>query len=344
MSRNAQQFGSVTVARVRSSADLKRLLKDPWLKTDTIIVKPNWVGKDLATFTDSVTLRMLLEALDGRIIITEGYQIGRSTDDQDGGMKFTVDGKEVNWRWLMRGGWGWLSKHPSWDWFKEQGHWDEIRKRDKQFLDQYGFTDLFNEHGIEYINITEEVWQGRTANPQEIKKAVETRFDPVFTDRLYSYVPQKLYGLRGATFISFAKVKHYTTFTIKNLFGMIPDPIRAWWHGPKNQRFNKSIVDINKIYASLFNLYGICEALRYTARMHPEGELGELGFRYNIAKDLGVLAFGRHLGLLDAVLCGLVGFDLDEVSYIKLGEKVFGAYESRHVEEAKAAAADWFPF
>jgi hypothetical protein len=41
MSGNVQKFGSVTLARARSSADLKRLLKDPWLKTDTIIIKPN---------------------------------------------------------------------------------------------------------------------------------------------------------------------------------------------------------------------------------------------------------------------------------------------------------------
>ncbi|HKZ94450.1 MAG TPA: hypothetical protein VJ249_07720 [Candidatus Bathyarchaeia archaeon] len=41
MSRNKQQFGSVKLARARNAADLKRIFKDPWLKTDTVIIKPN---------------------------------------------------------------------------------------------------------------------------------------------------------------------------------------------------------------------------------------------------------------------------------------------------------------
>jgi len=47
-------------------------------------------------------------------------------------------------------------------------------------------------------------------------------------EELNSMMPKKLYDLRGSTFISFAKLKHYPTFTIKNLFGMIPDPLRPW--------------------------------------------------------------------------------------------------------------------
>ena len=209
---------------------------------------------------------------------------------------------------------------------------------------QYGFTDLFNEFGVEYVNVTEEIWQGRTADAQEIKETVETRFDPVFVDKLYSYVPQRLCDLRGATLISFAKVKHYATFTMKNIFGLIPDPLIAWWHGPSNKRFDKSVVDINKIYASLFNVYGICEALRYAAVNHPEGEFGEQGMRYNVAKDLGVLAFGRHLVSVDAILFSLLGLDPEKIGYLKLGEEAFGAYERGHVEVAKASAANWFSF
>jgi len=334
MPHNVQRFGSVTVARARRSVDLKQLFEDPLLKTDTIVIKPNWVGTDRSYgFTECDALRMLLEALDHRIVVTESYNLGRGPPDS--GMKFTVDGQEVNWRWLFMGkGWKWLEKNPGWDWFREGGHWDLIRKHDKWFLDEYGFTDLFNEHGVEYVNVTEEVWQGRVTDPREIKNAVENKFLPVFKEELCGCIPKKLYELRGATFISFAKLKKpykdIVSFTLKNFFGLLPDPLRAWWH----QWFDSSLVNTIKIYSSLFNVYGICEGIHYV----PWWEKNK-----KILKDLGIVAFGRHLVSVDAVLCGLVGVDLEKVSYIKVAEETFGAYDRRHVEEAKAAGADWFP-
>jgi len=323
---------------------LKRLLKNPRLKKETIIIKPNWVGIDSAYgFTESEGLRMLLEALDGRIVVTESYSLGRGPPND--GMSFTVGGEKVSWKWLFSGkGWRWLEKQPDWDWFKEEGHWDCIRKRDKWFLEEYGFIDLFNDHGVRYVNVTEEIWQGRVADPQEVKKVVEDRLSPVFNERLYSLVPQKLYELRGATFISFAKLKNpnknIISFTVKNFFGLLPDPLRAWWH----QWFDSSLIGIIKIYKSLFDVYGICEGLCYAPLYDAKRK------RVRVAKDLGVLAFGRHLTLLDAVLCGLVGgFSPGEFSWYSYLEptgplkEVFGTYERTHVEKAKAVAADWFP-
>jgi len=54
--------------------------------------------------------------------------------------------------------------------------------------------------------------------------------------------------------------------------------------------------------------------------------------------------------LVDAVLCGLVGIDQEEVSWLSYLmpkgplQEIFGAYDIRHVEKAKAAGANWFPF
>lgn len=333
MSRNLQQFGSVTVCRVRTSADLRQLLKDTWLKTDVIIVKPNWFSPHPANFTDVKTLRVLLEALDSRLIVTESYSMER----QDGSMKFTVDGEEVDWRWIMR--------HPNWDWIKKEDRWDDMRKQDKWFLDEFGFSDLFSEFGVDYVNATEEVWQGRAADVGKIKQTVETQFTPVLKEELYKCIPQRFYELRGATFISFGKVKGiqgtFPSLTMKNLFGLIPDPLRSWWHGPNDEWLGSSIVDINKIYAALFKVYGICEALHSVTVSDPEGEVKVPWGSYSIAKDLGVLAFGRDLVSLDATLCALIGIDPEKISYIKLGEETFGLYNRRHVEKAKASK-DWF--
>ena len=330
-----RQFGSVTVDRVLSSAGLKRLLPEAWLESEVFIVKPSWYSPHPGNFTDAETLRVLLEALDGRVIVTESYTLDR----HDGSMKFTVKGEEVDWRWILR--------HPSWDWIREEGRWDEVRRQDRWFLDEHGFTDLFKEHGVEYVNVTEEVWQGRTADAEKVKEAVEDQFALVFREKLYSYVPQRLFEMHGATLISFGKVKGirgtFPSLTMKNLFGLIPDPLRAWWHGPNDMSLGRSIVDINKIYYSLFNVYGICEALRYVTVSHPEGEVKTPWGNYNIIRDLGVVALGHPLISLDTVLCGLIGVDPEKVSYLQLGEEAFGPYDRRYVEEAKVEAVNCFP-
>jgi hypothetical protein len=316
------------------------MLIDPWLESETIIVKPNWVTNEAADFTESETLRMLFEALDSRVVVTESLNIARSLNLLEAGMSFTVGDEEVDWRWLLKGeGWNWLIENPDWDWFKNGGHWDQIRKEDKAFLDENGFTDLFEEFDVEYVNVTEEVWSGRIADPAEVKKSVESRFKPVHTEKLYGMVPEKLYELRGSTFMSFAKLKHYATFTMKNLFGMIPDPHRAWWHGPKNSRIAESIVDVNKVYRSLFNVYGLCEALNFTAVPNAEGRFeGIFGGRYDIVEGLGVVAFGRDLLSIDAVLCNLAERSrlrktIDRT--IKMAEEEFGPYDRKVLRDIK---------
>jgi len=342
------RFGQTTIAKVSDSDELMQILVDPWFESETIIIKPNWVSSEPAAFTDSETLRTMLEALDSNIVVTESLNILRSLKfPLEEGMSFTVGDKEVNWKWLLRGdGWNWLIENPDWDWFKRGGHWDQIKKEDKAFLDEHGFTDLFKEFDISYINVTDEVWSGRIADPIEVKRSVETRFKLVQTDKLYSLVPKKLYDLRGSTFISFAKLKNYATYTMKNLFGMIPDPARPWWHGPKNSRIATSIVDINKVYHSLFNVYGICEALNTTAVPHPEGKYELLipPAKYNIIEGLGVVAFGRDLVSLDAILCNLADRPLLQRTIdrtIDLAEEEFGAYDREALKESKMKVGDW---
>ena len=340
------KFGQTTIAKVSDSNELRQVLDDPWLKSETIVIKPNWVTNEPADFTESETLRTLFEALDSHIVVTESLNIARSLNLLEAGMSFTVGGKEFNWRWLLKGdGWKWVIENPDWDWFKNGGHWDQIRKEDKAFLDEHGFTDIFEEFDVEYVNVTDEVWSGRIADPTEVKRSVESHFKPVRTEKLYSMVPNKLYELHGSTFMSFSKLKHYATFTMKNLFGMISDPHRSWWHGPNNSRIATSIVDVNKVYRSLFNVYGLCEALNYTAVPHAEGEFeGIYGGKYNIVEDLGVVAFGRDLVSFDAILCNLAERSrlrktIDRT--IDVAKEEFGAHDREALEESKMKVGHW---
>ncbi len=254
-------------------------------------------------------------------------------------MTFTVDGEKVDWRWILR--------NPSWEWIKEGGRWDEIRRQDAWFLEEYGFKDLFEEFGVDYINVTEEAWKGRTADSILVKDAVEEKFSPAFTDKLYGFLPERLHDLRGSTLISYGKVKGiggtYPSLTLKNLFGLIPDPLRSWWHGPDDGMLGDSIIDIVKVYAAFFDLYGVCEAINEVTISHPEGEVKAPWGSYNIARDLGVVALGSNLVTLDAVLCGLIRVDPEKVSYLKSGEEVFGHYSRLMVKAAELASKEWFP-
>lgn len=343
------KFGSTTIAKVNNSDELRQLLVDPLFDCSTIIVKPNWLSTDAAEFTDAESMKMLFEALDSRIIVVESYSLPRSLNLLERGKSFSVGDKVVDWKWLMKGsGWRWLTDHPDWDWFKREGHWDQLREEDKAFRDKHGFTDLFREFDVTYLNVTEEVWNGRIADPANVKQAVESRFKPVHCERLYSLVPQKLYDLRGSTFISLARLKMYASFTFKNVFGMIPDPLKTWWHGPGNSRITASVVDINKIYQSLFNVYGICEALNTTAFLDPEGKFkGIFSGRYNVVDGGGVIALGRDLIALDAILLNLSDPSrrmIEEEAMrmpIDQADEEFGAIDRKAIEDAMLKVKRW---
>jgi len=330
-----KQYGSVTISKACKSSELKKLLPDYLRRSEAVIVKPSWYSTHFGNFTDAETLRVLLEALEGRAVIVESYTLDR----QDGSMKFTVQGKTVDWNWIL--------KHPDWNWVKEDQRWEEFRKQDRWFLDTFGFTDLFKERGVEYVNVTEEVWSKRTTDADLVKQKTESKFKPAFTDRLYTFVPERLYRLEGAPLISYGKVKgihgSFPSLTMKNLFGLIPDPLRAWWHGQDNVNLGRSIVDINKIYYSIFNIFGICEAIRYATISNPKGEVKAPWGSYSVARNLGIVALGPCLSALDATLCVLIGTKPENVSYLQLAEDTFGHYDRDKVEEAKHDAPKWFP-
>jgi hypothetical protein len=344
------RFGQTTIAKVRNSQELKQVLVEPWLESETIIIKPNWATVETAYFTDAETLRILFETLDSHIIITESHIFTRSQTYPEKGMNFNVGEKELTAESFLFGeGWKWLIKNPDWDWFKMGGYWDWIRKEEKDFLDYFGFTDLFQEFNVDYVNVTDEVWSGRIADSEDVKKAVESQYNAVHTEKLYGMVPKKLYELRGSTFISFASLLHHASFTLKNMFGMIPDPIRSWWHGPKSKKTASSIIDANKVYHSLFNVYGICEALKNTAYHNPEGEYRSRvvsDFVYDIVKDMGIVVFGRNLAHLDAFLLSIMEGSIyvsDKINRkpIMLAQKEFGAIDQDVLLAAKMKVGDW---
>ncbi len=341
MSSDVQLIGDITIAKAGSPQEYRRLLMDPTLKSDPIIVKPNWVLSEEGSFTTAGSLRCLFESLPGKIIVTEAYQTARVWDDPTIARTFKAGDETVDWTWFRGKGWLWLQSHPDWAWFKDS-MWSEIRKGEDRFLDRFGFKDLFQEFGVDYVNTTEEAWSGRAVDSSVVKEIVEKRFPPVFTDKLYGIVPEKLYRHRGATLISFNRLKEYGSFTLKNLFGLIPDPNRSWWHGPNDRSLSMSIVDAAKVYSCLFSLFGLWEYAGPTRLRNEHGRFGGPGFRYDKTVGPGILAFGSNLVELDALLRHLNGFEPKDAEYVELAEKTFGAYDRLLLSEAEKRVGGWF--
>jgi hypothetical protein len=331
----ASHLASVTLGRARNGEELRKLLAGGVPDSETFLVKPNWYSPHPANFTDAEALGILMDALDGHVVVVEGY----SGDRHDGLMRLSSGGEKVDWRWLLR--------HPDWGWAKEDGTWGVIRRQDRWFLDHHGFTDVIGAHDAEYLNVTEEIWSGRAEKPGEMKEVVESRYSPVQHEQIYGFMPSRLWRLRGSPLISLGRVKGYggtyPSLTLKNLFGLVPDPYRSWWHGPKDRDLSRSIVDIAKLYASAFVIHGVCEALSSYTVNDPRGEVKVPWGAYRVAKSDGFVAHGPSLVELDAVLCALISVDPSRVGYLQLGEKEFGPYDRGAVAEASAASATWFP-
>ncbi|OGD47831.1 hypothetical protein A3K69_05825 [Candidatus Bathyarchaeota archaeon RBG_16_57_9] len=312
-------LGTVTLDRIRDAADLRRSLRG-WLPVaESVIVKPNWYSPHPANFTDAHALGLLMDAVDARFTVVEGY----SLDRQDGSLKYTVNGEEVDWRWIMR--------HPDWGWIMEGGHLELLRTQDRWFMETHGFTDLLDTHDAEYVNVTEEIWGGRVLDPRIVQEKVESIYPPARSRDVYGFMPRRLADMEGSTLISLGRVKGYggtyPSLTVKNMFGLIPDPMRSWWHGHKDERLNDSIVDAVKLYASYFTLYGVCEAFRNLTVSDPQGEVKTSWGCYGVRGVEGFAVHGPNLIDVDAVTCGLIDVDPGKVGYISVGEKALGAYD-----------------
>ncbi|MBN2335241.1 DUF362 domain-containing protein [Candidatus Bathyarchaeota archaeon] len=337
------RFGSTYLAKVTNSTELKEILKDPWLKTETVIIKPNWVEYKYGLYTDADTLRMFLESIEGKIVVIEGHQLFRALKDGEKGLPFKFNDRTLDWDWIKQKGWNWQIRNPDWGWFRESEHWPHLQRLDERFLNENGFTDLFKEFDVEFINVTDEIWSGKTADPKTIKEIVEAKYPPLFNEALYGYIPSKLFQLRGSTLISLNKLKQYGTFSMKNMFGLIPDPIRAWWHGKNNKLKPTSITAVNQLYDSLFNVYGIIEALQNTPITSENGVFNVPGFKYDLHKDLGIVAFGRDRIELDTIMWRLGGYPESALQDIIEAEKTYGKCDANLVRQVYDDLADWLP-
>jgi len=277
------------IAKVADVDDMQQFLQRLKIRGRGFVIKPNWSNAN--TFTSAHMLELLLNCLSGDKTVMEGYtawrnELNTGPEPQD---IITPSNAKRKWKWI-----------------KEQDQW---------FLRHSGIENVLRKHGVQYINVTEEVWSGRVASKDDIKKIVERKFDSVRNEEMYGFIPEKIYALRGRAMVS-ANLSRLTrevmSLSTKNLFGLIPDPARyGKWHGQNDALLPQSIVDINKIYRSLFG---------------PS-------FWINEVKDLGLLVGSENSVLSDAVAAKIVGVNPKEIPYLQLASKFFGGYDEALIRE-----------
>ena len=297
------KFGEVIVEQNVDPTDFVGIITELDL-SPPVIVKPNW--GTINNYTEAEILDGILSALDGESIVVESYGWARTKD--------AAEGK----------GYGSQEK-------------DDLRKSDHWFLDISGIGDVLKKHSVEYLNITEEVWAKRTVERDVIKQIVEKKFLPVHFEEMYSWVPIRLFEMREGTFLSVAKYRlnHdpiVVSLSLKNLFGMIPGPGRMKYHGEGGySMLAQSIVDINKIYHSLFSVKGMVDAV-LTASINRDRKDA---MNPETVKKQGLLLGSKNCVKLDAFVAAVEGKNPNEIEYLKLAAAYFGSWDESVLDQAR---------
>jgi len=295
------RFGKVIVEQ---SADLSKFedMIAALNITPPVIIKPNW--GTVNNYTEAKIIDMVLSAVDGESIVVESYGWARTQDA------------------AMGRGRGSILK-------------DDLRKSDSWFLDYSGIKDVLKKHSVEYLNITEESWAGRTVDKDVIRKHVEKMFSPVQMEEMYSQVPTRLFEMRGGTLLSLAKYKVvlapiFVSLSLKNLYGMIPGPSRDKFHGENFCLLDQTIVDLHKIYRSLFDLKGMVDAVLTASIALVEEE----AINPKIVKDKLLLLGSENCVELDAFVAAVEGMNPNKIRHVKLAAEHFGAWDEAVMNQA----------
>jgi uncharacterized protein (DUF362 family) len=259
-----------------------------------VLIKPNW--GTVECFNEADILDWTLAAIPGEKIVIESH--GWARDEET----------------LLKKGSTPLTKA-------------HLRKSDRWFQNYTAIEAVLQKHNVEYLNITEEVWAKRTADAEQVRQAVEAQYAPVQFSEHYERVPQRLFALRGGSLLSLAKFKLMfeplgISMALKNLFGLIPGPSRGKYHGTDHTFLNQNIVDINKIYHSLFAVKGVIEAVHSMVLWEEEAAGAQ------VLPGFGCAMASEDVVTLDAYATTLAGRAPQSVGHLLLAAQTFGAWDA----------------
>ena len=181
-----------------------------------------------------------------------------------------------------------------------------IRQQDAEYLRRTGLCDVLARHGAQYVNVTEAFWDGAST--------VDTRFA----------IPNALLQYRGCPMISFAKLKGPTRLGISNLFGLLPEPLRAAWHGPNITYFARVCCELAQAYGALFPLSGINEGLYTAVRWNRKGLYRSRWGNYDLISNFGHVTAARDIVTADILASRLQGQDVHRSAFFDVVRSELG--------------------
>ena len=311
----------VEIWNVRGSGDVRRMLSQLDLSGGTCVIKPNFFTHCEGYHTDAQTLDLFLGAIPAGQIVVECYT-GARTDRS---------------RAIEPG--------------QSREHLDWLRDQDRLFFAESGIGAVLAKHDAEFLNVTEEIWGGRSADAREVAQLVERRYPPVMHPELYGCVPQRLFDLRGAPMLNLAKLKvrgpgtdvPFFSLGMKNLFGLSPEPNRSAYHGKGSSGLADSIVDMCKIYTALFDVTHVVEAV-YNTLIAREGFIDPDNPRkgLGLVRDLGLAVTGRDPVEIDALIVSQFGRDPAERHFLTAARGVLGDWDTARFPLVPPAFAAFF--
>jgi len=301
------KIGNVVLEESANEEAFIKLIEELDLKPP-VIIKPN-LGFSVC-YTEATILDWVLTAVDGDALVVESYGWARTREA------------------LETGGWG--SFEP-----------EDLRESDRWFMEYSGIGKALEKHGVEFLNITEENWGHRTADTELIRSEVNRKHAPLERKDFLGFVPERLYEMKGCDLLSLAKVRlledpMHVSLAVKNFFGMIPGPSRGKYHGEKHSKLSQSIVDIYKVYDSLFNIKGMVEAVLTASLRDPET------MKWENRENPGFVSASNNPLELDAFVTVLLGMDPHDVGYLSLAAETFGGWNEESIARGRESGIEIF--
>jgi hypothetical protein len=297
------------VRGVRDAAPVREILRMFGAAEGPVLIKANWFSAYPGQFTDAATLALACDAVDGEKIVVEGHAAERN----DGSREITPDNGRENWDW--------------------------IREQEAAYFARFGLDAVLARDDVTYVNVTDEVWEGRAAPEEEVRAALEGAGTPLVFEELYGALPAKLLAWRGRPLLSLARVKVSDpaqeaagfSLSLKNMFGLIPEPNRSAYHG----RLPEAITDVHLLYGAFFRVVGACEGIFHAVRVRPGGAYDtSWGDRYDDLEGLGVVVAGAKAAEADAFAAALFGLDISSRAVMKAAAERLGWWDKMVVLEA----------
>jgi len=267
------------LARARESSALAGILAQVLPPAERYLVKVTWHGYAPGTYTSPAALDLLLGALPGKAVLLEGHTSSRNLGGAD-------------WDWETD-----AERHRTW-----------IRQQDTEFLRRTGMSEVIARHGAQYVNVTEAWWDGACASEEQVRSALGDI--PIHHPELIGFVPSVLMELQGMPMLSVARFKGPTRLGISNLFGLIPHPLRAAWHGPNITFFASVCCDLARLYGRLFPLFGFVEAFESAVRWDRKGLYRSRWGNYDLVLTDGLFTLSEGLVGADLLASRLQGQDV----------------------------------